>query len=356
MRPGQVVRAVLLALALVVAPGALRLLPSHSDLDRVLPDAGTRASTAAATIGPPPTEVAMVPPPATLTGELAPAVPIDPPFASTAAPSSGEVLALVIGIDDYPGRRSDLRAAVADADTIDAALSGFGIPAANRVVLRDGQARRAAVVAAVSALVARGGPESTLVLAYAGHVRKVGPGREALVAADGGLITDEELAVLLAPATAPRMWLLLATCFAGGFTEALAPGRILTGAAGANELAYESPELGASFLVHHLVREGWLQGAAGPSVQAAFAYADERIAQERRERRPVEIDLLGSPLVLGPGDPSTRPGAAPGPPPPAPAPPPSAQPAAAPPPPPPPSEEDEEEERSCTLGVLLCEG
>src|SRR3546814_15228446 len=100
------------------------------------------------------------------------------------------------------------------------------------------------------------------------------------------------------------MWVLLATCFSGGFTEVLAPGRILTGATDASSLAYESPRLNASFLVHHLVREAWLEGKAGPSVQEAFTYADARLGAEDPRRRPEQVDMPGSPPALGPGAPA----------------------------------------------------
>ena len=86
--------------------------------------------------------------------------------------------------------------------------------------------------------------------AFAGHVRKIDGDTEALLTVEGATITDEELAQLLRPVRAERVWLLLATCYAGGFTEALGPGRILTGAAGADSLAYESPSLNASLFVH----------------------------------------------------------------------------------------------------------
>jgi hypothetical protein len=285
------------ALALAIAPGAIRLLPDGPDrVERPAPVDLGRADAAV-------TEVAITPP-GELVGEVAAPTGPAPAFASGArAQSGGEVFALVIGIDDYPGESADLGSAVADADTIDAALAGFGVPAGNRVVLRDGQAQRADVVAAVQSLAAHAGPSSTLVLAYAGHVRKVDRDTEELVLADGGAITDVELASLVAPARAGRMWFLLASCFAGGFTELMGPGRVLTGAADADSLAYESPELGASFLVHHLVREAWLQGAAGPSVQEAFAHADAALASHP-DRRPVQLDQLGVPLVLGSRDPS----------------------------------------------------
>jgi hypothetical protein len=345
-------RAVLAALALVlaIAPGGLRLLPSTPSVERASAVALDRQP------GDPLGHVAgaevAIQPPGELVGAMADPGPPPPVFEATAT-TPGQVFALVIGIDDYPGTSSDLRSAVADADLIDAALDGFGVPASHRVVLRDGQARRAEVAEAVAALAAQGGPGTTLVLAYAGHTRKVGPGREAIVLADGETLTDEELAGLLAPATAQQVWLLLATCFAGGFTELLAPGRILTGAADATSLAYESPALHASYLVHHLVREGWLQGQAGRSVQEAFRHADEALAATRPERRPVQVDEHGQPLVLGTGDPSAGDhGALPAPDP-APVPAPGAPPtttttAPARPPAPRP-------EQSCLLG-LLCSG
>jgi hypothetical protein len=306
MRLGPWATAASVALAVAIAPGAVRLLPGDvGPVERPAPlslGAITPSSV---------TEVAMTPP-GELVGEVAAPTAPAPTFEVTARQAaSGEVFALIIGIDDYPGTSADLGAAVADADAIDAALHGFGVPAGNRVVLRDGQARRADVEAAVRGLAAQGGPDATLVLAYAGHVRKVDRDTEELVLADGGSITDAELASLLAPARAQHMWFLLATCFAGGFTELMAPGRVLTGAADADSLAYESPELRASFLVHYLIHEAWLAGSAGPSVQAAFAYADARLARDHPERRPVQLDQHGGALVLGSGDPAGPAGQAP---------------------------------------------
>jgi hypothetical protein len=333
------------ALVAAVVPGALRLLPTTPAVERagVVQVGGLRPLPASPAVGP----GVPITPPGELVGEPAPVTEAPTTFVPVAA-TGPEVFALVIGIDDYPGTSADLRQAVADADLVDAALDGFGVPDGHRVVLRDGQARRAEVEAAVRALAVQGGPGSTLVLAYAGHTRKLGPEREAMVLADGGTLTDLELASLLAPATSQRMWLLLATCFAGGFTELLGPGRILTGAADARSLAYESPALGASYLVHHMVREGWLQGQAGPTVQAAFRHADQRLAVAHPRRRPIQVDVDGAPLVLGDGDPhrAAAPSGTPGP-----APPPGPSASEAPPSTAPPARPEE----SCLLG-LLCSG
>jgi hypothetical protein len=344
MRIGRWASGAALAVALAVAPGLVRLVPS--------PDGPVdRAPLALERLEPPPPpvtgEVPVTPPPEVLTGEVAAPTAPAPTFDPAQVAADGEVFALLVGIDDYPGSRYDLGSAVADVETIDAALSGFGVPAGNRVMLRDGQATRETVTSAVASLVQQGGPGATYVLAYAGHARRLDHDTQAVVLADGALLRDRELAALLAPATTQRMWLLFATCYAGGFSELLAPGRVLTGAAPSNQLAWEDPALNASYLVHYLVREGWLQGKAGDSVQEAFTYADRALARDHPNRRPVQADEAGAPLVLGPGDPrdaleQAPPGPRPAPPPP---PPPSS---------PPPQGPAPEDDSPCLLGVLYC--
>ncbi|MFL6204601.1 MAG: caspase family protein [Acidimicrobiales bacterium] len=339
-----------LGLGAAVAPGALQLAATpHPPMERV--PIGTER-----VVPPSPAAELAITPPGDLEGAVAAADGPAPVFAAGQARPDGEVFALLVGIDDYPGQGSDLRSAVADVDTIDAALAGFGVPAGNRVVLRDGHATKAEVVTAVRSLVTQGGPGATYVLAFAGHVRKLDPDTEALVLADGGLIPDVDLAALVAPATTQRMWFILASCYSGGFTELLAPGRVLTAAAGAQQLAWEDPALNASYLVHYLVREGWLEGKAGDSVQEAFAYADQALARDRPNRRPVQIDDAGAPLVLGPGDPTTAIDIAPEVPQSASAASPSTGPPPAPPAPPspPPSTPPDDHDEPCVLGVLYC--
>jgi hypothetical protein len=349
MRVGRWASAAALGVVLAALPGIVRLLPSAGPPVERAPlavqwDDAQRAEVTAA-VG----EVPVVPPPPVLEGE--PAVPAGPAptFEPAVAQASGEVFALLVGIDDYPGRRYDLGSAVADVETIDAALEGFGVPAGNRVILRDGQATGASVRAAIGSLVEQGGAGATYVIAYAGHARWIDRDTQEIVLADGASITDRALARLLAPATTQRMWLLFATCFAGGFNELLAPGRILTAAAPADRQAWEDPDLNASYLVHYLVREGWLRGKAGDSVQAAFAYADMAVARDHPDRRPVQVDELGGPLVLGSGDATTgSPSAPPGPSPSSGPRPPSS------PPPPTPTTTRPDRENPCVLGVLYC--
>ncbi len=342
MRAGRWASAAALAVVLASVPGLVRLLPAAVPQVERAPLA-PQWDEVVDTV-PVPGEVAITPPPAVLDGEVAAPTAPPPSFASATARADGEVFALLIGIDDYPGRRYDLGSAVADVDTIDAALEAFGVPPGNRVVLRDGQATRDAVGAAIRSLVAQGGSGATYVFGYAGHARWVGGDTQELVLADGGTLTDRELADLLAPAATQRMWLLLATCFAGGFTELLAPGRVLTGAAAWDRQAWEDPALNGSYLVHYLVREGWLHGKAGDSVQEAFRFADQSLARDHPDRRPVQVDEVGTRLVLGPGDPRAGAESAP--------PGPAADPGPGPPPSSPTTTRPDDD--PCLLGVLYC--
>ena len=263
-----------------------------------------------------PGERAIVPPPAVFD---APAPPPAPPpkelRAANAAPRTGGVWAVMIGIDDYPGSRSDLRASVADANDVDAALAAYQVPPDRRLVIRNAQGSAATIRAALQWLVDRASSEATAVFFYAGHVRKVGSGREAMVGADGRLVTDAEMAAILRPLEAKRAWIALAACYAGGFTEVLAPGRILTGAADARHLAYENSSYGRSYLVEFMVRRAMLQGRAASSVEHAFAWAADELRREHPDRMPVQYDSHAGDLALGPPPPPPAPASPSAPPP-----------------------------------------
>lgn len=248
-------------------------------------------------MAPPPERFDGPPPPAPPPAQLA----LPARLGASTSPGAGTgTWAVIIGINDYPGSASDLRSAVNDADDVDLAMAGMGVPAEQRLVLRDGQATAARIREAVAWLVAQAGPDATAVLFYGGHVRKVGVTREALVGADGGMVEDRELGERLAQLLSRRAWIAIAGCYGGGFTELLAPGRILTGAAPADALAYESSAFGRSFLVQYMVRKAMIEQRAPASVQAAFSYAVAELARDHPGRVPVQIDLAVAPLDLRP--------------------------------------------------------
>ena len=275
-----------------------------------------------ATLGappPPPVEIpVVVPTTAAAAGERPILAPPAFPKARTAAaratrtnyapgPKDGGVWAVVVGIDDYPGGDADLRAAVADARGVDNALAAYGVPANHRLLLLDKDATANNIRGALAWMAGRASADSTAVFFYSGHVRQVAgdPDRdsevidEALVGADGENVYDGQVADLLRGLDARSAWLGIAACYGAGFDDALAPGRILTAAAGENDIAYENSSLGHSYLVEYMVRRAMLQGHAPGSVQDAFAWARAQIARDYPNRQPSILDRSRGPVVLG---------------------------------------------------------
>lgn len=229
------------------------------------------------------------------------------------------IWAVVVGVDDYPGTRSDLRAATADAGDLVSALLRFGVPADHVLPVYDGAASVRGVLAAVEWLLANAGPEDTAVFLFAGHVRDLGGGTEALVTADAGWIADWYLAERFAALRARDAWFVVAGCYGGGFDELLAPGRVLTAGAGPGQLAYESDGYGRSYLAEFILRRGLVEGAAGePTVQAAVAYGMRELARAHPDRQVWHVDAAGHVISLDGirRDGSAQPGAAPPPAPP----------------------------------------
>jgi hypothetical protein len=265
-----------------------------------LAGAPSTASTPEPPLAPPPGDAVIAPAPAHFDGP--PPAPKPPPKQLTASRSAKApgTWAVVIGVNDYPGVTHDLRSAVADAEDVNAALAGMGVPADHRLVLKDGQVTGKVLRSAAGWLAERAGPDAVAVFFFAGHVRKSGPSTEAMVAADGSTVSDAELAGLLRGLQARRSWIVMAACYGGGFTEVLRPGVILTGASPADKEAYENISFGRSYLVHYMVREAMIDGRAADTVQSAFEYARGAISRDYPHRMPVQFDQAGGPLDLRP--------------------------------------------------------
>jgi hypothetical protein len=260
--------------------------------------------------------------------DSAPLLPVPPPpirpdvVHGAVTPTSAKVFGVVIGINDYPGTSSDLRGAVDDANDMSDALAKYGVPDSNVAELVDSTASAPDIVNALHWIVQSTAPDSTVVLFFAGHVRKVSSDTEAFVASDDALLPDWYLAQQLAPLPAHNVWIVMATCYGGGFTEMLAPGRVLTAASDANSLAYENDSFGRSYLDEYLVHQGLLEnGALVPTAQAAYAYAQAGLQRDYPDRTLTEIDESTGPISIDgvPRDDNTAgpgPGAGSAPPPP----------------------------------------
>jgi hypothetical protein len=228
-----------------------------------------------------------------------PAAPSFSPEPDSPAPvvPHGATLAVVVGIDNYGDPAINLRSSVNDARTVDAALGRAGVDPRDRRVLTDGDATATQIRAALHWLAASSTPNTTAVFFFAGHAKHVGPA-EAIVSADGEAITDNELAALLRPNAAEHMWIGMATCYGGGFTELLAPGRVLTAAADATHEAYENDKLGRSYLVDSLVRHGLNNDFSTASIQDAFAKGTTELARTHADRLPVLESESAAPVIV----------------------------------------------------------
>ena len=230
------------------------------------------------------------PPPKSFSGPKAPPAPPPPQLSRPQNGPAKGIYAVIIGINNYPGTSSDLRAAVNDANDVNEALRKMGVPGDHRMLIRDGQASAGVIRASIDWLAKTAGPDTTAVFFYAGHVRKHGS-TESMVGADGGTVSDHEMATRLSGMQARNAWIAIAACYGGGFTEVIRNGRILTGAAPSDQLAYENSGFGRSYLVQYMIREAIIEGRAnGTTVEAAFAYAYYAIARDYPNRKPVQYD------------------------------------------------------------------
>src|SRR5207302_8654507 len=117
-----------------------------------------------------------------------------------------------------------------------------------------------------------------------------------------------ELARRLAGLQAGRSWITISACYGGGFDELLGPGRVLTAAAGPNNLAYENEGFHRSYLVQYMIRKAMIEGAAPDTVQQSYDWAYGALAREYPNRLPYQIDRAGGPLdIHEPGAPRPAP-------------------------------------------------
>jgi hypothetical protein len=209
------------------------------------------------------------------------------------------VYGLIIGINDYPGTTTDLHGAVPDAEDMSDVLAMYGVPQENVRTLLDDEAGTADINDALHWLDDVTTPDSTAVLFYAGHVRKIDDHTEAVVAADGGVLPDWYLAAQLQDLPAHNFWIVMAACYGGGFTELLEPGRMLTAAADADSLAYENDAFGRSYLDEYLINQALLQKHAElPTAQSAFMYAQAGLQRDYPNRTLTQIDQTTEAISL----------------------------------------------------------
>lgn len=148
--------------------------------------------------------------------------------------------ALLVGIDDYPGTRSDLRGPVRDAQIMrDVLVDRFEFSPENVVMLTDSDATRENIANGILQHLGQAGPDGVAVFFYSGHGMQVGAnigltgaldpeprgdGDEALYIygydQDSSMLLDEELGFLLESLEAGRTLAVVDACFSGEITRA----------------------------------------------------------------------------------------------------------------------------------------
>jgi hypothetical protein len=113
------------------------------------------------------------------------------------------------------------------------------------------------------------------------------------------VLPDWYLAKQIEGLRAHNVWIVMAACYGGGFTELMAPGRMLTAAADANSLAYENESFRRSYLDEYLIHQALLQGKAGePTAQQAFAYAQAGLQRDYPDRALTQFDQTTEAISL----------------------------------------------------------
>lgn len=178
-----------------------------------------------------------------------------------------------------------------DAGTVYELLTTeLGYPEENIVLLQNREATRANIIAALEGLADNPAidGDSEVTVFYSGHglrnapnvgldIASMEPGY-AIVPFDflnfdyrngAGLIWDRELADILGRLSPGKMWVMIDSCNAGGFTRPgiTGPNRIVTMSSRADEMSSENPDAGQGVFTYLLVNQGL---ARGLSIEQAF--------------------------------------------------------------------------------------
>jgi len=154
------------------------------------------------------------------------------------AGAGGRILAVFVGLGDYPGDEDDLPYTAEDAGLLQAAfIRGAGMAPEDSVVLTDAAATMQAVRDAIASQGGQAGPDDTFVFFYSGHGSRKKRDDAPMTDPDGmdetlmlydGHMHDDEFASLMDGVGAGTSLLILDACFAGGFSKDVIskPGRM----------------------------------------------------------------------------------------------------------------------------------
>lgn len=232
--------------------------------------------------------------------------------------------ALLIGINDYAGKTRDNVGSYQDARDLRKYLLRLGWHSDHITLIANRDATATRIIQGIRWLRSKTNTSSVVVFHYAGHEKPVRTSKDgddekrdvALWVADNKLITDGRLGQEMDKIAAAKMWIDLAVCRAGGFSDAgmVHSGRVLTFSSPESELSYEDPRLKHSVFGWYLTMEGLRQGLGDlngdgiVTVEEAFKYARPLVVDHTDGRQHPKIkDKLSGQLNLRPPPPPPPP-------------------------------------------------
>ena len=185
--------------------------------------------------------------------------------------------ALLVGIQDYAGRTHDTVGGRGDVVAVRNALLAAGWQGSHIRTLVDGQATAEQIRAGLEWLRGHSSDKTFSLFHYSGHVciESRGPcaaGHAYLWSQDNRFITDTELVQRL-KAVRGKQWMDISACEGGAFDVDgyASSSRMFTGAAQADETAYEEPRWDQSVWTGLAWDHGYLSGGADPQGRRAKA-------------------------------------------------------------------------------------
>ena len=232
--------------------------------------------------------------------------------------------ALLIGINDYAGSTRDNVGSYQDARDLRKHLLALGWHSDHITLIANRDATATRILQGIRWLASKTNSSSVVVFHYSGHEKPLKTSSDgdnesrdvALWVADNKLIVDGKLGSEMSKVAAAKMWIDLAVCRAGGFSDAgmVKPGRVLTFSSPESELSYEDPGLHHSVFGWYVIMEGMRQGLGDSngdgivSVEEAYTYARPYVVDRTSGRQHPKItDKLSGELNLVPPKPAPPP-------------------------------------------------
>lgn len=232
--------------------------------------------------------------------------------------------ALLIGINDYAGSTRDNVGSYQDARDLRKHLLSLGWHSDHIALIANRDATATRIIQGIRWLASKTDSSSVVVFHYAGHEKPLKTSSDgdnesrdvALWVADNKLIVDGVLGREMGKVAASKMWIDLAVCRAGGFSDAgmVKSGRIITFSSPESELSYEDPGLHHSVFGWYVIMEGMRQGLGDSNgdgivtVEEAYKYARPLVVDRTDGRQHPKIsDNLSGQLNMTPPAPEPPP-------------------------------------------------